>query len=71
MADDTQPKRRGRPKKDPNAPKASYNISRAERARRETQKRVRLAKKRAVKTTKLAEDKRHYARKIEQSAKRV
>jgi hypothetical protein len=71
MADDTQPKRRGRPKKDPNAPKASYNVSSAERARRETQKRVRLAKKRAEKVTKVAGDKRKYARKLEDSAKRV
>ena len=67
----TLPKRRGRPKKDPNTPKASYNISRAERARRETQKRVRAAKKRAEKTTKAAEDKRRYARKLEQTASKV
>ena len=68
---DNPPKRRGRPKKDSAAPKATYNLSRAERARRETQKRVRQAKKRAEKTTKAAEDKRRYARKVEASAGKV
>ena len=42
---ESQPKKRGRPKKDPNAPKARYNLSRAERARRALQARVRKAEK--------------------------
>ena len=73
MADEQQspPKKRGRPKKDPNAPKAIYNLSRAERARRAAQKQVRQAKKRAAKASKVAEDKRRYARKVEQSQSRV
>ncbi len=45
MAEETTPKKRGRPKKDPNAPKARYNLSRAERARRALQARVRKAEK--------------------------
>ena len=69
MAD--EPKKRGRPKKDPNAPKAIYNLSRAERARRATQKQVRDAKKRATKATKAAEDKRRYARKLQESTSKV
>ena len=31
---------RGRPKKDPNAPKANYNVSSLERARRATRKKI-------------------------------
>ena len=55
----------GRPKKDPSAPKASYNLSVKERARRAAQKKLNGAKRRAAKTTKAAEDKRRYARKLE------
>ena len=44
---DPPKRKRGRPKKDPNAPKANYNLSRAETARRETQKRIRRNKKKA------------------------
>ena len=67
-----QPKRkRGRPKKDPNAPKATYNLSTRERARRAATKRVNAAKKRAAKSSKAAEDKRRYARKLEQTTTKV
>ena len=65
------PKRRGRPKRDPNAPKATYNLSTKERARRAATKRVNAAKRRAAKSTKAAEDKRRYARKLEQQATKV
>ena len=68
---ESQPKKRGRPKKDPNAPKAIYNLSRAERARRASQKRLRDAKKRATKATRSAEDKRRYARKLEETTAKV
>ena len=68
---DNPPKKRGRPKKDPNAPKAIYNLSRAERARRAAQKQVRDAKKRAAKATKAAEDKRRHARKLQESTSKV
>ena len=57
--------------KDPNAPKATYNLSTKERARRAATKRVNAAKRRAAKSTKAAEDKRRYARKLEQQATKV
>ena len=65
------PKKRGRPKRDPNAPKATYNLSTKERARRAATKRVNAAKKRAEKSTKAAEDRRRYARKLEQQTTKV
>ena len=65
------PKRRGRPKKDPNAPKATYNLSTKERARRAATKRDNAAKKPAEKSTKAAEDRRRYARKLEQTTTKV
>ena len=68
---ETQPKKRGRPKKDPNAPKARYNLSRAERARRALQARVRKAEKAKEKHQKKAQDKASYARKLKKSAKKV
>ena len=69
---EAEPKRgRGRPKKDPNAPKQRYFLSRAEQARRQTQKRLRDAKKRAEKITKVAESKRRYARKLEEKVGKV
>ena len=40
---------RGRPKKDPNAPKARYNLSTAEKARRATQASINRSKKEAAK----------------------
>ena len=61
----------GRPKKDPNAPKATYNLSVKERARRAAQKKLNGAKRRAAKTTKAAEDKRRYARKLEDKIGKV
>ena len=68
-----QPKKRGRgrPKKDPNAPKAIYNLSRAERARRALQARVRKAEKAKEKHQKKSQDKASYARKLKKSAKKV
>ena len=61
----------GRPKKDPNAPKATYNLSVKERARRAAQKKLNGAKRRAAKTTKAAEDKRRYARNLEAKITKV
>jgi len=66
-----QPKKRGRPKKQPGEPKSVYNYSRAELARRETQKKVRAAKKRAAKTTQVARDQRNYAQKVQKAAGKV
>lgn len=72
MTEATTPKRgRGRPKKDPNAPKQRYFLSFAEKARRQSQKRLRDAKKRADKLTKVAESKRRYARKLEEKVGKV
>jgi len=65
------PKKRGRPKKKPGEPKSVYNYSRAELARRETQKKVRAAKKRAAKTTQVARDQRNYAQKVQKAAGKV
>ena len=63
--------KRGRPKKDPNAPKQSYNLSTIERARRATQKRIRDQRKKAAKATAKAEQHKHHAKKIEKSAKKI
>ena len=72
MTEATAPKRgRGRPKKDPDAPKQRYFLSAAEKARRQSQKRLRDAKKRADKLTKVAESKRRYARKLEEKVGKV
>ena len=74
MSSDEQqapPKKKGRPKKDPNAPKATYNLSRAERARRALQARVRKAEKAKEKHQQKAQDKASYARKLKKSAKKV
>ena len=65
------PRKRGRPKRDPNAPKATYQLSTKERARRAATKRVNAAKRRAQKTSKAAEDKRRYARKLEEKVGKV
>ena len=68
----TAPKKRaGRPPKDPNAPKQTYQLSTAERARRGAQKRLRAAKKKATESTKKAEAQRDYARKLEKTIGKV
>jgi len=67
---DNAPKR-GRPKKDPNAPKQRYNYSHAVKARKQTQRRLTEAKKRATKVTRQAESKRRYARKLEEKITKV
>ena len=63
--------KRGRPKKDPNAPKSNYYYSAAVKARKQSQKRLRDAKKRADKVTKQAESKRYYAKKLEEKITKV
>ena len=67
----TEQRKRGRPKKDPNAPKSNYYYSFAVKARKQSQKRLRDAKKRAAKATKQAEDKRYYAKKLEEKITKV
>jgi len=72
LSETDEPKRKvGRPKKDPNAPKQTYQLSTAERARRGAQKRLRAAKKKATQTTKKAEAQRDYARKLEKTIGKV
>ena len=53
------------------APKRTYNLSTAERARRGAQKRLRAAKKKATQATRKAEAQRTYARKLEKTIGRV
>ena len=48
----TEQRKRGRPKKNPNAPKQRYNYSSAIKARKQSQRRLTEAKKRAAKATK-------------------
>jgi hypothetical protein len=72
LSETDEPKRKaGRPKKDPNAPKQTYQLSTAERARRGAQKRLRAAKKKATESTKKAEAQRDYARKLEKTIGKV
>ena len=72
MSEDIVPKKKaGRPKKDPNAPKQTYQLSTAERARRGAQKRLRAAKKKATESTRKAEAQRDYARKLEKTIGKV
>ena len=72
MSETDEPKRKaGRPKKDPNAPKQTYQLSTAERARRGAQKRLRAAKKKATESTRKAEAQRDYARKLEKTIGKV
>jgi len=72
LSETNAPKRKaGRPPKDPNAPKQTYQLSTAERARRAAQKRLRTAKKKAAQSTKKAEDQRSYARELEKTIGKV
>jgi hypothetical protein len=50
----TDTPKRGRPKKDPNAPKQRYHYTAEVKARKQTQRRLSEAKKRAAKVTKQA-----------------
>ena len=61
----------GRPKKDPNAPKANYNLSVFQKARRETQKRLREANKKANRLAIKAGNRRKYAETIKNSATKI
>ena len=56
---------RGRPKKDPNAPKQSYNVSAIERAKRATRKKLRAERKQAEKAAKKVQKHRQNAKRIE------
>src|SRR5210317_2544886 len=67
-----KPKRKGgRPKKDPNAPKARYNLSTAEKARRATQASIRRSKKEAEKKRAAATKQAYRANVREKAASKV
>ena len=63
--------KRGRPKKDPNAPKQSYNVSAIERAKRATRKKLRAERKQAEKAAKKVQKHRQNAKRIENTAKNL
>src|SRR5210317_484942 len=67
-----KPKRKGgRPKKDPNAPKARYHLSTAEKARRATQASIRKSKKEAEKKRAAATKQAYRANVREKAASKV
>ena len=68
---DQAPKKRGRPKKDPNAPKSTYNLSTRERARRAAQKKLTASKRKAAKATQAAADHRYNAKNLEKKLGKV
>jgi len=63
--------KRGRPKKDPNAPKQSYNVSSLERAKRATRKKLAAERKQAEKAAKKVQKHRQNAKRIENTAKNL
>ena len=62
---------RGRPKKDTNAPKQSYNVSSLERAKRATRKKLAAERKQAEKAAKKVQKHRQNAKRIENTAKNL
>ena len=62
---------RGRPKKDPNAPKANYNLSRLERAKRATRQKLNNEKRQAEKAAKKLQKHRQNAKRIKNTAKNL
>ena len=66
-----KPRTRGRPKKDPNQPKAEYKLSDRERARRSVQMRLRNAKKSAATQQQKAEYKKRKVKKLTESADKI
>ena len=66
-----KPRTRGRPKKDPNQPKAEYKLSDRERARRSVQMRLRNAKKSAATQQRKAEYKKKKVKKLTDSADKI
>lgn len=72
MSEDEAPKKkRGRPKKDPNAPKSQYTLSSAEKARRATQARIRKSRKDAERKIAAAKRQKIRANHAEKAAKKV
>jgi hypothetical protein len=70
-ADEAPKKKRGRPKKDPNAPKSQYTLSSAEKARRATQARIRKSRKDAERKIAAAKRQKNRANHAEKAAKKV
>lgn len=67
----TPPRKGGRPKKDPNAPKAQYNLSTAEKARRATQAKINRQRKEAQRERERAKKRIQRANETERAAKKV
>jgi len=66
-----QPRGRGRPKKDPNQPKAQYKMSERERARRSVQAKLRNAKARVQKQQTKANNEKRKVRNLTEKAGKV
>ena len=62
---------RGRPKKDPNAPKANYNLSSLERAKRATRQKIKRNLKAADEAAKKVQKYRQNAKRIKNTAKNL
>ena len=71
MSSEALKRPRGRPRKDPDAPKARYNLSTAEKARRATQASIRRSKKEAEKKRAAADKQIQRVKKRESAAKKV
>ena len=69
--EEEKPKRRGRPKKDPNAPKHQYTLSAKEKARRATQKSITESRKSAQRKINAAKRQKTRANAREKAAKKV
>ena len=64
-------KKTGRPPKDPDAPKARYNLSTAEKARRATQARIRKSEKEAQRKIRAATKQKYRANVAKKAASKV
>ena len=62
---------RGRPRKDPNAPKQAYNVSSLERAKRATRKKLAAEMRQANKAAKKVQKHRQNAKRIQNTAKNL
>jgi len=66
-----QPRGRGRPKKDPNAPKAEYRTSAKERARRSVQMKLKNAQKSAKTQEQKVQTKRQKVKRLKEAAGKI
>ena len=68
---DENPRPRGRPKKDPNAPKETYNLSSLERAKRATRKKIKRNLKAAENAAKKVQKYRQNVKQMKTTAKKI